>query len=189
MIKIRKKAVRTELIKHTQTLVSAGNFPWNLNEEGYEVNKDIYKGIESKLNKKYKAKDTYQLVHPIYKENIVKPSLYYDYFIDLYKDIVKTVIKKDTRLLRMKVNLLFNTKKPTVNNFHLDSADDNNYMSLIYYINDSDGDTLLYKNGKLIRVTPEAGKVLLFDGNIYHASSNPVKTKLRKVVNINFKYV
>ena len=59
---------------------------------------------------------------------------------------------------------------------------------MIYYVNNSDGDTVIYDNKKLVRVKPEAGKILMFDGSLYHASSRPTKNKLRKVVNINFKY-
>ena len=73
--------------------------------------------------------------------------------------------------------------------FHVDdSFMKDNFFSMIYYINDSDGDTVVYKDKKLIGVKPEAGKVLMFDGKLHHASSSPVKNKLRKVVNINFRY-
>jgi ectoine hydroxylase-related dioxygenase (phytanoyl-CoA dioxygenase family) len=40
----------------------------------------------------------------------------------------------------------------------------------------------------LVKTKPEAGKILMFDGSLYHASSKPIKNKIRKVVNINFKY-
>ena len=88
----------------------------------------------------------------------------------------------------MKVNLLFKSNKKVINPFHIDDNLDKNYFSIIYYINDSDGDTVIYNNKKLVKTKPEAGKILMFDGSLYHASSKPIKNKIRKVVNINFKY-
>lgn len=38
----------------------------------------------------------------------------------------------------------------------------------------------------MARIKPEPNKLLFFDGLIYHASSNPVKNKSRKVINISF---
>lgn len=68
------------------------------------------------------------------------------------------------------------------------------HLVLLYYVNDSDGDTILYD--KTIddipssvlypdeycdmnithRVTPKKGRVLIFDGRYYHAPSSPTKS-------------
>ena len=68
------------------------------------------------------------------------------------------------------------------------------HLVLLYYVNDSDGDTILYD--KTIddipytvdypdeycdlnishRVTPKKGRVLVFDGRYYHAPSSPTKS-------------
>jgi len=75
------------------------------------------------------------------------------------------------------------------------------HMVLIYYVIDSDGDTILFdkttrdipKNeldiSKLSisqRITPKKGRAVLFDGSIYHATTLPVLNK-RCVININLK--
>jgi hypothetical protein len=71
------------------------------------------------------------------------------------------------------------------------------HLVFLYYVNDSDGDTILFKetledtpnpkddyffNQKQV-VSPKKGRGLLFNGNRYHASSNP--TKIPRCV-INF---
>jgi hypothetical protein len=189
MIIQKKNIIKKETVKKINKIVSSGLFPWFLFEESYQKTKHLGTPFEKKLNEKYKSTDTFQLVHVLYKKNDSKKSLYYSYFYELFEEIVNKLIKRDVELLRMKINLLFNKKEKTVNNFHLDDKYDQTFKTIIYYINDSDGDTVIYDNKKLIRIKPEAGKVLLFDGDLYHASSSPVKTKLRKVVNINFRYV
>jgi len=63
---------------------------------------------------------------------------------------------------------------------------------LLYYVNDSDGDTFLF--GKDIndpvskRVTPKKNRLVVFDGDIFHASSQPTVGK-RCIINFNISVV
>ena len=58
----------------------------------------------------------------------------------------------------------------------------------LYYINDSEGDTIIFDDeGKeLKRVTPKKGRIVFFEGSMYHCSSRP-STKTRAILNINFQ--
>ena len=82
------------------------------------------------------------------------------------------------------------------------------HLVCLYYVNDSDGDTVLFsqttndvplpKDTSCIfdeslftefkRVTPKKGRVVLFDGNRYHCSSGPTKD-LRCVINFNLIFI
>ena len=60
------------------------------------------------------------------------------------------------------------------------------HKTILYYFNDSDGDTVFYKNKKIIkRITPVLNSGICFDGSIYHSSSKPIKNIKRLVMNIN----
>ena len=92
---------------------------------------------------------------------------------------------------RIKSNLCFNVsgyKKTNYQPIHLDKPS-KGYMSLLYYVNDSDGDTIFFdKNIKMTkRVNPKKNRAILFDSNILHSGSNPIKSKKRIVINTIFK--
>ena len=81
------------------------------------------------------------------------------------------------------------------------------HWNALYYVNDSDGDTFVfdqtnenYDSGDETRIVqddftvkrqikPEKGKVLIFPGHYYHASSHPQTSKHRIVLNINFSEI
>lgn len=82
------------------------------------------------------------------------------------------------------------------NGIHIDIPLD--HYACVYYLNDSDGDTIVYdqtmdnteagsKNVELIehkRVTPKKGRVVLFDGKRYHCSSQP-RNRYRAIINFD----
>ena len=65
------------------------------------------------------------------------------------------------------------------------------HIVCLYYVNETDGDTLFYsrkRNGQdygeiTQRITPQKGRVVIFDGSIFHCSSPPTKNVR---ININF---
>jgi len=75
------------------------------------------------------------------------------------------------------------------------------HETLIYYLNDSDGDTRIFdqefaqtKNNwdeepekftTKCRITPKANRLLWIDGFRYHTASNPIESKRRVIININ----
>ena len=76
--------------------------------------------------------------------------------------------------------------KKYINNLHIDQKE--KHQTILYYLNNSDGDTYFYKKNKKTiekKITPEKNKAVLFDGLTYHASSKPIKNMYRLVLNIN----
>lgn len=107
-----------------------------------------------------------------------------------------------TGIMRMKINNQTKSMWPEwnedncCNEIHYDNAMPNN-RTLVYYINDSDGDTILfdalyegenkeYNMKELLRVTPRQGRCVVFDTWRFHAPQNPTYTPRRYLLNINF---
>lgn len=75
---------------------------------------------------------------------------------------------------------------PGLDNIHTDL--DLNHLVCLYYVNNSDGDTVLFEEDKkteIKRVTPKKGRVVFFDGSIPHCSSRP-SLNPRAVINFDF---
>ena len=59
------------------------------------------------------------------------------------------------------------------------------HLGLIYYVNDSDGDTIFFEGDKeLQRVSPKKGRIVIFDGHTLHAGGFPTDNP-RCIVNYN----
>lgn len=89
-------------------------------------------------------------------------------------------------LYRAKANLVGWEKQAFTQPFHTD--DDHPHFVILYYVNDSDGDTLLQlPAGEVVNVSPKKGRTLTFYGNLKHAPMSPVENRYRAVININVK--
>lgn len=105
--------------------------------------------------------------------------------------------------LRIKINLQVPVKGNTPKNYngaHIDRFEP--HQTLIYYLNDSDGDTVIFDKLYNIgddyvkdlsttlpiktRIKPVANSLIHIDGFQYHSSSNPIQNDIRITININF---
>ena len=77
---------------------------------------------------------------------------------------------------------------------HVDDAE--GVLALLLYLNDCDGDTIIF-NEKTFdpdkgltphkRITPKRNRCVLFDPRYLHASTPPVESDYRLILNIVFK--
>jgi hypothetical protein len=134
----------------------------------------------------------------VFRHNLlenIKSKFYSDF------ECIPDKIKKDFNMLPdlNRINLNFSTPLPDTKDKYGVPHPDSIYqgsMIGIYYITDSDGDTILFNeffegnfdtNKKTIyrTIAPKKGRLVLFDGHRYHANSWPTK-KERVILNMNF---
>lgn len=116
--------------------------------------------------------------------NIINPVQFFAAELD------KTI--NPNKLFRCKINL--NIKDTSYTNdehyvTHVDIIDDLVGITGIYYVNDSDGDTLFFDetgNTVIKRFTPKKGSFVFFDNKIPHAGQPPKNTSIRAVINFNW---
>ena len=100
-------------------------------------------------------------------------------------------------LYRIKVNGLFQRENKKYHQPHTDWKLNDYGLTLIYYVNDSDGPTYLFNefykdNPKELtihkKILPKKGRIVAFEATRYHASSSPNNTASRFVLNIVVGY-
>lgn len=137
------------------------------------------------------------LVHPMFDKNgIISP---------LYNLVLPMVFESTTKInfkfgdvLRGRAFIQFPSDTNHSNHPHIDT--NTPHLVCLYYVNDSDGDTIIYEetaddiqnlpglDTSMLtikqRVSPKKGRVVLFNGRRYHNSSTPTKNK-RCVINFD----
>lgn len=122
--------------------------------------------------------------------------------LNYYLKKIMGLIKQESGInfgdaLRWKINKLSPIPDPSLDKWGVHVDQFIPHYSIIYYVNDIDGDTIFYNNTlgeeyenfseKLLidkdlsyweefkRVSPKKGRVVIFDGKIFHRSSYPTK--------------
>lgn len=176
-------------------VLTGGDFPWIFN-------KHMVSGDDIFLSKKDNPAG---FNHYFYEHN--KPvSPFFQMIYPLVLSITSNANIPFNRLYRMRANLtLANTDIGEKDWLlpHIDSFFP--HWNVIYYVNDSDGDTILfnetnddYDSGQRDidtiskgnftvkkRVTPKKGKILAFHGRYYHSVQLSRESKYRCLININ----
>ena len=149
---------------------------------------------------------TMQFTHLILNKSI-KPTPMSPAYDVVYKSL-KVMVQKCgfevDEVLRLKFNLLTPHPRYREGQYNVPHIDDtkwglqDNQWNLIYYPEDTDGDTIFFNEkfeGKFVkdrkltireRVEPKNNTAVMFKGNIFHTSSNPIHSDWRIVLNANF---
>lgn len=128
--------------------------------------------------------DRHQFVHTLYNENKINSS-HYDIVRNLFDQYVPEF--ETHKLVRIKLNL--NT--PYKNNDILPPHKDIPFPGIvyIYYVYDSDGNTLFYDNAgnQTKSIEPKAGKLIKFPAHTLHSGQTPYESERKIVINFVFE--
>ena len=120
-------------------------------------------------------------------------SRFHEVFVILLQNACKKLGIMDINVLqgRSFLQVPLNLQNRDVDTPHIDIHDRDNFFVVLYYVCDSDGDTIIYNETKESdqytikqRVTPKQGRVVIFDGLLMHTAEQPLNNT-RCIVNYN----
>jgi hypothetical protein len=184
-----------EALQNTiESILLGEGFPLYLHKETVNYVKN---GNNSDLYWDKNSKDAPQFVHGIVK-NECQTSEYWSVIRPLLYFLIAKV-NKELTVDRCKVNVNYTHNQFTDSQHyppHKDPAEPGNYTA-IYYVNDCDGDTILFKEPSehnldgeyevAKRVTPKKGRIVFFPSNTVHCGTPPKTSELRCVINFVLK--
>jgi hypothetical protein len=132
-------------------------------------------------------------------------SSHYDFFKTILDFFCATTQIEVQEIIRIRLRYTHKGKGHTEFKYaapHVDFNTSQPYSTMIYYVNDSDGDTIIFDEifkqdvvydpvladplPELLRYTPKKGSALFFNGHRYHAGNYPTECSSRIVINYDF---
>jgi hypothetical protein len=203
MIKIFENLLPVSLQNRIEQTVNDDMFPWffmdnikTQREYSAEVLQDMPKWDMSKVV------DSFGLVHLVcFRDQANSPHF------DMFRSVLYLLEKQEgfeiDSILRVRIRRTVKTEgsdDSTYNTPHVDMLHEKPFLTFVYYIEESDGDTLFFdrcfEKGSndaekaepkiLQRVKYKKGNGVLFDGHRFHAGNSPTNYLKRTVVNYDF---
>ena len=135
-----------------------------------------------------------QFCHYMYDEKKGINSDYFNYVSSLLTILKQEYTDVNFDIVRIKANLQLQNKLSSNEKHTAPHRDfDFGHHVFLYYMNDSDGDTFLFNelgNGEIEvveRVSPKKGRIVCFNGEWLHASSFPINSEYRAVLNMDMR--
>ena len=118
---------------------------------------------------------------------------FHDLFIPLLELACETLEVPSARIIQGRSFMQFplNLQSDEDDTPHIDLEEGERHIVVLYYVKDSDGDTVIYNertesNTYTVKqkVTPKQGRVVIFDGGQYHTAQQAINS-VRCIVNYN----
>lgn len=151
-----------------------------------------------------KITDDIGLFHMAFDGQMYSP--HYDFFYPILWFFEEKTGYSIKRLLRIRLRYTHPTVTHNIEKYappHVDFPTENPYHTLIYYVDTSDGDTIIFDKffnqednyspilsdslPVLLKCTPKKGKGLFFNGHRYHSGNYPINYSSRIVINFDFE--
>jgi len=140
------------------------------------------------------AVESFAMVHTLYSKHDNAHSFQLKNFSPLLGKIEQDF---NLEIIRVRCGMKTHKKDFTDQNYNLPHVDFKfPHWSMVYYVNDTDGDTWMFDQVYVNdpetteftvkqRITPKPNRLLLFPGLQYHTASNPINKDSRIIININ----
>ena len=134
----------------------------------------------------------YVIIDDEYDATGQRVSIFHYLFLPMLKNVCQKMKIKNINVLQGRSFLQFplSLRDITIDTPHID-LDNRKHLVALNYVCDSDGDTVIYNERKESKsytikqkVTPKQGRMVLFDGSLYHTAEQPLNN-VRCIVNYN----
>lgn len=184
-MKVIDNYLNKDTFKNIADLVLSDNFPWFYNEN---ITQD----------KENEHVFSYGFTH-IFHDGEMRNTYYAEMLTPVINKIKQTA--KGSEILRSRLDMTMSVSGKYLHTPHIDYPYNN--ITTIFYLNDSDGDTVLFDEygndihtaynqdslTEMHRVSPKANRLLIYEGNRLHTGNSPIKHKRRILLNSNFTYL
>ena len=175
--------------KIKQELIGLDNdFPWFYTEDVTSA---------GDYDSQYRPAMSHQYVNINDDDESEIASVYHHLFTPLLSKACQYLKIPEMKVLQGRSFLQFplkNIDTSVVDTPHIDIDEGDEHIVVLYYVIDSDGDTVIYNERtksntytEKQRVTPKQGRVVIFEGGQYHTAEQPTKGT-RCIVNYNLDY-
>lgn len=198
-----KDLVTKEYQDHIINRMSGENsFPWyTIDRIGH---KDFFNKTDTDVYTDTNVSDYGGLYHMVLDEGIPR-SDDFNLFIKILESYCNVMKKKISTIHRIRIR--YTHPVPDHNKLkyaapHIDFNSEIDFTTLVYYVDDSDGDTILFSKKhiagtdydpvikepltEVYRHTPKKGEAIVFNGHRYHAGNYPINYGRRIVINFDF---
>lgn len=178
--------------KELSTFVMSNEFPWFYSTHVSLPPED--QGITDEY-----AFETDGFYHMLYADEINYHGMFFEKFLSFFNKCSEQFGYTQEDLIRARLGLKQPKVGYKVENYNLPHVDYTfPHDTIIYYLNDSDGDTRIFNQHAATHpdaksfsvqqtIEPKANRLVLFDGCQYHTASNPMNVNRRIVLNVNLK--
>jgi hypothetical protein len=190
MVEIYDNAVSPEWQDKVESHLCQHKFPWYLGS-GWDHGTVGGAGYTDYVKDNPMLKEYLQMVHTfITNKSVISP--HSKLVVELFKHISKNIDLKWHTIYRIKANLQTQCSFSQTDFYNTPHIDDRNpHKVAIYYANDTDGPLRFFsKEGNkftvIQEVEPKRGRLVVFDGNMWHAGRHPINAVKRIAINFNY---
>ena len=190
MIKIIDNFLENSYLKSLQDCFE-GNFPW-------------YYTDNISLNQTSDSLSSFGFFHVFVRNNGPTDSPHISLFAPLFVKMLNVADLKT--MLRIRADMTVFSKEKIIHQPHNDfliktDGLSDKFLTAIFYINDSDGDTVIFNEKRIDdketepdlknltikqQITPKENRLVLFSGSYIHTGHSPNNHKKRILINANF---
>lgn len=177
-----------------KNIVFSIHYPWHYEPATAFPNKN--KPIDMFVDGQ--TQESHQLVNALFNGYENTRASNFDFFLPVVMQ-AQDIIQEPTKLIRLKTNLLLRDKvypEKFHHTAHVDTREP--HWVMIYYIQDSDGDTVIFDQtfgtdfDQLTvkkRIQPRQGRAVIFNGKYFHTSVSPTLNETRTVINCTLETI